>query len=256
MMPRSFRTAFSARKPLLGAFIKSPNWQGIEIIGAQGYDFTVIDEEHAPFNRETVDVLILAARASGVAPLVRVRGIESILQALDCGAEGVMVPHISSKARAEAAVAACFYGIGRRGYSPSGRAGNYGAVNRAEHLAGQDNSNTLIAMIEDPEALAEIDAICAVPGITGLFIGRGDLTAAYAASGLDAPQVVAAVDAILAAAWRANLPVAMNVETPALAQSYATLGASAFIIGSDQGFLKKAAASTLASYADLRPRST
>lgn len=254
-MFRKFRSQFTARTPLLGAFIKSPAWQGVEMIGVQGYDFIVIDEEHAPLNRETVDGLILAARASGLAPIVRVPGVGGILQALDCGAEAVMVPHISTPSRALAAVEASFYGVGRRGYSPSGRAGQYGSASRAEHLAGQDGSIALIAMIEDPEALQEIDVICAVPGITGLFIGRGDLAAAFGAAGLDAPQVVAAVETILAAAQRANLPVAMNVETPALARTYAALGVSAFIIGSDQGFLKKAAASTLASYADLRSRS-
>lgn len=249
--PREFRKRFCAREPLLGAFIKSPARQGIEIVAAQGYDFVVIDEEHAPFNRETVDDLILTARASGIAPLVRVPGIDGILQALDCGAEGVMVPHISSRARAEAAVEACFYGIGRRGYSPSGRAGAYGSVKRDAHVSEQDNSNALIAMIEDPEALEQIDDICATPGITGLFIGRGDLTAAYGASGLDAPKVVAAVDTILKAARRAKLPVCMNVASPTLAQSYEAQGATAFIIGSDQGFLKKAAGAALATYSGL-----
>lgn len=248
---RDFRKRFCAREPLLGAFIKSPSRQGIEIIAAQGFDFAVIDEEHAPFNRETIDDLILAARANGIAPLVRVPGIDGILQALDCGAQGVMVPHISSRARAQSAVQACFYGIGRRGYSPSGRAGNYGSVKRDGHVSEQDNSNALIAMIEDPEALDQIDDICATPGITGLFIGRGDLTAAYGASGLDAPEVVAAVDTILAAARRANLPVCMNVASATLAQSFKSQGSTAFIIGSDQGFLKKAAGAELAKYSDL-----
>lgn len=248
---RDFRNRFCARDLLLGAFVKSTARQGIEIIAAQGYDFVVIDEEHAPFNRETVDELILTARASGIAPIVRVPGIDGILQALDCGAEGVMVPHISSRNDAEMAVAACFYGIGRRGYSPSGRAGNYGSVKRGDHINEQDNHNALIAMIEDPEALEQIDDICATPGITGLFIGRGDLTAAYGASGLDAPEVVAAVETILIAAQKANLPVCMNVASPSLAHSYQTQGSTAFIIGSDQGFLKKAAAATLAEYSDL-----
>lgn len=252
---RNFRKRFCARDLLLGAFIKSTARQGIEIIAAQGYDFVVIDEEHAPFNRETVDELILTARASGIAPIVRVPAIDGILQALDCGAEGVMVPHISSRDDAEMAVAACFYGIGRRGFSPSGRAGNYGSVKRGDHISGQDNSNALIAMIEDPEALDQIDAICATPGITGLFIGRGDLTAAYGASGLDSPEVIAAVETILAAALKADLPVCMNVASSALAQSYKAQGSTAFIIGSDQGFLKKAAAATLSEYSDLGAQS-
>ena len=251
MMRRDFRARLTARDRLLGAFVKSPAWAGVEILGAAGFDFVVIDEEHAPFNRETVDMPTLTARAAGCAPLVRVPNAAGALQALDGGAEGVLIPHVSSAARAREAVEACFYGIGRRGYSPSGRAGRYGAVDRAGHVTEQDGTNALIAMIEDPEALEEIDAICATPGLSALFIGRGDLTAALGAPGLDAPEVVRAVDAILAAGARAGLPVMMNVAGPAAAARFAAQGASAFIIGSDQGFLRKAAGAALTDYSDI-----
>ncbi len=250
-MIRQFHQNFIARKSLFGAFVKTPAYQGMELLAQQGFDFAVIDEEHAPFNRESVDALILAARATKIAPLVRVPGIEGILQALDCGAEGVMVPHITSPDSAKAAVEACYYGIGRRGYSPSGRAGRYGGVKRGEHVTEQDKSNALIAMIEDPEAIDQIEAICAVPGLTGLFIGRGDLTAAFGASALDAPEVVSAVNTILKAAKTAGLPVMMNVSNRTEADAFAALFSSAFIIGSDQGFLKKGARLALADYAGL-----
>ena len=249
-MTRDFRARLTARARLHGAFIKSPSWTGAEMLGAAGYDFIVIDEEHAPLHRESVDALILAARASGCAPLVRVPNAAGALQALDGGAEGVLVPHISTPEKAQEAVEACFYGLGRRGYSPSGRAGRYGAVNRAEHVAAQDGTVALVAMIEDPEALDCIDAICATPGVTALFIGRGDLTAALGAPGLEAPEVVRAVEEILAAGARAGLPVMMNVAKPEETARFAAQGASAFIIGSDQGFLRKAAAAALAAHAE------
>lgn len=243
-----FRSKLTARQPLHGAFVKSPGLPGVEIIGALGFDFIVIDEEHAPFNRETVDMMLMAARASRLAPLVRVPGIDGILQALDGGAVGVMVPHISSPERARAAVDACYYGIGRRGFSPSGRAGRYGSVTRRDHMTDQDNQTALIAMIEDPEALDQIDAICATPGITALFIGRGDLTAAFGAAGPDEPVVAAAIDTIFAAAQRADLPVMVYEGARDKARAFADKGATAFIIGSDQGYLKQAAKASLADF--------
>src|SRR3954463_12347011 len=68
----SFRRRFSARQAVVGTFIKTPTTHATEIFGALGYDFVVIDEEHAPFDRETTDVALLAARASNVAGIVRV----------------------------------------------------------------------------------------------------------------------------------------------------------------------------------------
>src|SRR5579872_5207064 len=68
----SFRRRFSARQPVVGTFIKTPTTHATEIIGALGYDFVVIDEEHAPFDRETTDVVLLAARAGNLAGIVRV----------------------------------------------------------------------------------------------------------------------------------------------------------------------------------------
>lgn len=251
-MTRSFTSRFTARQGLLGSFLKTPAVQPVEILSKTGMDFIVIDEEHAPFNPETVDHMILTARATGIAPLVRVPSTDAILRVLDCGAEGVLVPHVSSPEKAAQMVDACFYQIGRRGFSPSGRAGAYGGVKRWDHMRDQDATVAAIAMIEDAEALDHLDAICATPGLTGLFIGRGDLTAAL---GADAPTdsiVTDAVSAILSAAKRAGKPVMMMVESPALAQGFADQGANAFIVGSDQSFLKRAATQAAADYAAFR----
>src|SRR5436309_10374565 len=83
----SFRRRFSARQAVVGTFIKTPTTHATEIFGALGYDFVVIDEEHAPFDRETTDIALLAARASNVAGIVRVSSDDpaKILSVLDCG---------------------------------------------------------------------------------------------------------------------------------------------------------------------------
>jgi 2-keto-3-deoxy-L-rhamnonate aldolase RhmA len=126
----SFRRRFSARQHLVGSFIKTPTTHATEIYGALGYDFVVIDEEHAPFDRAMTDIVLLAARASNIAGIVRVSSDDpsGILSCLDCGATGVLVPHVATIEKARAVAAAARYRGGRRGYSGSPRAGGYGAT--------------------------------------------------------------------------------------------------------------------------------
>src|SRR5258708_4111633 len=181
--PVEFRARFAAGEQLVGTFIKTPTSHGIEILGDLGYDFVVIDEEHAPFDRVSIDVGILAARASGTAGFVRVAAptADNILSVLDCGATGVLVPHVSSVAKAKEIVAASRYRGGRRGFSGSPRAGRYGGAGMAQHIEAQDKTVTVIAMIEDPEALDPIAAIPALRAPHHFLICRADQPAAVCA---------------------------------------------------------------------------
>ncbi len=251
--PSSFRTRFRERALLTGTFIKTPTPHAIEIVGALGFDFVVIDEEHAPFNPEATDIALLAARAAGTAGIVRVASASAadMLRVLDCGATGVLVPHVDSAAKAREVVAACRYRGGKRGYSGSARAGGYGGAKVWDHVTRSDAATTVIAMIEDPPALAEIDAILAVEGLDGVFIGRGDLTVALGAAANTAPEVMAAVETVLAAAQRAGKPVCVMVGSAGEAKGFRGMGASVFIVSSDQGFLRKMAAQTLAEMTEL-----
>src|SRR5256885_9287809 len=151
----SFRRRFSARQAVVGSFIKTPTTHATEIFGALGYDFVVIDEEHAPFDRATTDVVLLAARASNLAGIVRVSSDDpaKILSCLDCGASGVLVPHVATVEKAPAGAAAARYRGGRRGYSGSARAGAYGGTPVLSLVDEQDASVFASAKIEDPQAL-------------------------------------------------------------------------------------------------------
>jgi 2-keto-3-deoxy-L-rhamnonate aldolase RhmA len=249
----SFRRRFADGQHLVGSFIKTPTPHATEIFGALGYDFVVIDEEHAPFDRATTDIVVLAARASNVASIVRVSSDDptKILSCLDCGATGVLVPHVASVEKARAVAAATRYRGGRRGYSGSPRAGNYGATPMWQLVDEQDASVCVIAMIEDPEALDHIDEIAAVDGIHGLFIGRGDLTVSLGVKSSADPKVQQAVKRIIAAAKQAHKPVCVMVGGAAEARDFADLGASAFIISSDQGLMRRAAAQSFAEFNKL-----
>src|SRR5215472_7585724 len=119
-LPTTFRQRLAAGQHLVGTFIKTPTTHATEILGALGFDFIVIDDEHAPFDRIAIDTLLLAARAVGTAGLVRVASSDAsyLLSVLDCGATGVLVPHVASAAKAREVAAACRY-RGKRGYSGS-----------------------------------------------------------------------------------------------------------------------------------------
>ncbi|MBN9553051.1 MAG: aldolase, partial [Alphaproteobacteria bacterium] len=213
------------------------------ILGGVGFDFAVIDEEHAPFDRVTIDNLLLAARASNIAGLVRVAEptAAKLLAVLDDGAAGVLVPHVDSAAKAKDVVAGCRYRGGRRGFSNSPRAGGYGRLGIWDHIDKADASVAVIAMIEDPEALDVVDDIVAVQGLDGVFIGRGDLTVAMGATGLADPRVKAAAEKVIAAARKVGKPACIMVADAKEAAEWRGLGASAFIVASDQGFMRQAA---------------
>jgi 2-keto-3-deoxy-L-rhamnonate aldolase RhmA len=249
----SFRHRLAAGEHLVGTFLKTPTLHATEILGALGYDFVVIDEEHAPFDRGAIDVALFAAKASGTAGLVRVASAAPahLLSVLDLGATGVLVPHVASAAMAQSVALACRYRGGKRGYSGSPRSGGYGAGKMWATIDANDATVTVIAQIEDPEALDEIDAIAAVDGIDALFIGRGDLTCAMGAAKNDAPEVRDAVDRIAEAAKKAGKPVAVFVGGLPEATWLKERGATAFVVSSDQGFLRRAAADALKEIAAL-----
>jgi staphyloferrin B biosynthesis citrate synthase len=253
----TFRHRLAGGEQLIGTFIKTPTSHTSEIIGDIGYDFVVIDEEHAPFDRVTIDAALLGARAAGTAGIVRVARPDAanILSALDDGAVGVLVPHVATAAKAREVVMAARYRGGRRGFSNSPRAGRYGGIGLSPHLAQADAQTTVIAMIEDPEALDEIDAIAGVEGIDAFFLGRGDLTVALGAETMDAPEVRNAAERICAAARKASMPLCAMVGGATESGWLSELGVTAFIVASDQAFMRRAASAALQEFKNARSKS-
>ena len=246
-----FRRRLKERQRLLGTFVKIPTTHATEILAGIGFDFVVIDQEHAPFDRAAIDIMILAARASNIAGFVRVGdpSDSNILSVLDCGAAGVFVPHVDSAEKARRIAAACRYRGGHRGFATTTRAGRFGDATYADHAEEQDSLVTCIAMIEDVAALNEIDAIAAVKGIDAFFIGRGDITAAIGASSITSAETRKIVESVMAAAREADMPVIVLSPNRDDAADMAKLGASAFLIANDQNFLKQAARKAFGEFA-------
>jgi 2-keto-3-deoxy-L-rhamnonate aldolase RhmA len=246
-----FRKRLTDRELVVGTFIKTPTGHATEILGDLGFDFVVIDEEHAPFDRGSTDATLVAARVANTAGIVRVPNPSALLSVLDCGATGVLVPHVDSEAKAREVVAACRYRNGHRGFSNSPRAGGYGRLKYWEHVDQSDAQVTVIAMIEDPPALDVIDAIVAVEGLDAVFIGRGDLTVSLGVDGPGTPEVKAATETITAAALKAGKAVLAMSPGGDDAKWLKGLGVSGMIVASDQGFMRQAAGRALSEFREL-----
>lgn len=228
---------------LWGSFLKTPSSILVEVLAHAGLDLLCIDAEHAPFDRAAIDLCVMAARANGLPIVVRTPSAspEHILNAMDCGADGVLLPHICSAEEARASVAAAQYGRGGRGYAGSSRAAAYGLTPIPRHLATSAERTVVIAQIEDIEAVEAINEIAAVSGLDALFVGRIDLTIALGETDPDASSVLTAVGRILGEGQRAKVPVGMFVPRDVDVAYWRAKGAQLFLQGSDHSFLRAGA---------------
>ncbi len=150
----------------------------VELFGAIGYDFVMIDCEHGPMDLDQVEHMVRGAEVFEITPIARIpdHADSTILRFLDRGVQGIIVPHVNTKEQADAvARAARYYPDGHRGVG-GGRAHDYGVKSARDESTSWVNSQTLvIPMIEDTEAVENLDAILTVPGIDVLHVASGDL---------------------------------------------------------------------------------
>jgi 2-keto-3-deoxy-L-rhamnonate aldolase RhmA len=227
----------------LGTFVKTASPHVVEVLGTTKLDFVCLDAEHAPMDRATLDLMVLASRAANIAAFIRIAEVNPavVLSALDIGAAGILVPHVDSAEQARAVVAMARYQGGTRGFSSSPRFAGYGSAGMKEALRRGDEAQ-VICQIESPEAVEAAEAIVATPGVAGIFVGRADLALAM---GLDNPRderVLAATTRVLQAAKAAGKIAGMHVAGNAERDQFAALGADWFIVSSDQTLLRQAAA--------------
>ena len=236
------RDRIRAGERLIGTFVKTPAPHVVELLGLAGLDFIVVDQEHAPIDLGALDLLTLAARSVGLPMLIRsaTARADAIWPALDAGAVGVMVPHVCDTDQTVAVADAVKYARGKRGFSPSVRAGGYGTLDAAAYRAAADATSVIMAQIEDAAALDHLDAIAAQPDVDVLFIGPSDLSLSLGC-GLASPQMEAAIDRVIAAAQGAGKAAGIYVGSDAQINPMAARGVSVFVCGSDQGLLLNAA---------------
>lgn len=165
-------------KVVFGAIVNRYAPDLVELFGAIGYDFVMIDCEHGSMHLDQVEHMVRAAEVFDITPITRVPNHEEsvILGYLDRGVQGIIVPHVNTRESAEAvARAARYYPEGRRGVG-GGRAHDYGVgVSRSESTAWINSQLLVIPMVEETEAVDNLDAILTVAGVDILHVASGDL---------------------------------------------------------------------------------
>ncbi len=180
MRENTLKQKLQAGKAVFGVMITFPSAPVVEMLGQLGFDWVLLDNEHGNITVDNVEDLVRAADLTGIAPIVRPVGNrpEIIAPFLDRGAWGVQVPHVNTAAEAEASVDAVkYYPLGHRGIFSRSRPANYGFSGSTEDYIKQANDNTLVClMLEEVEAIENLDELVRVDGVDVYFIGSGDLS--------------------------------------------------------------------------------
>ncbi|WP_417271507.1 HpcH/HpaI aldolase family protein [Celeribacter sp.] len=233
------RDAVSKRIPLRGPFVAIPTPMTVEIVAGANPDFICIDTEHSPISDGLLTDMLRAADIARVPAIVRVRSNlpQNISAALDAGACGVLVPHISTADEARAVVkAARFAPHGTRGAGP-GRAASY--LRDIEASIERARKETFVAIqLETLQAVQNVDDILSVAGIDLVFIGPGDLGVDAEAHACD-DTLDALIERLVSSAQVAGVPV--GIFTADRSASKRWLSRLSFVIeGSDALFLTHA----------------
>jgi 2-keto-3-deoxy-L-rhamnonate aldolase RhmA len=236
--------------PPIGTFMKIPAVETVEIVKLAGFDFIVLDAEHALLSLSDLNHMILAARALGISPVVRVpdHGYGDVQRILDAGAAGLFFPHVADRAECEQVIRQASHPpYGTRGAGGGMRAGNWGVAGRAS--AGRASASYVkdgvdkvmrIPMIEERVAVDNADEILAVEGVDGVFIGPGDLSMTMGMKATDA-EVQSAIEEVRKKAKAAQVPVGTVAAGAAGARRLIEKGYDFILVSNDTGMLAKAA---------------
>lgn len=238
------KTRLQNSQPVLGVLSNSTDPTIAELCGFSGLDFYMIDGEHSPVTTAQVQDIVRACELSGITPLARVRSNDSklILQYLDAGVMGIMMPGVKTVAEAERLVQAVKYPpLGNRGFGPV-RANDYllGSMNQGEAVDVANEQTLVLPQIEDKEAIENIDALMAVEGIDGFIIGPRDLAMSmgfYDGPGHD--EVKRTIAGVVEKIRKAGLIVGTTAATGDQARALIDRGVL-FCLNSVAGLLKSA----------------
>ena len=222
-----------------------------EAIAREGFNTVTIDQQHGLWGTDATVTGIAAIRAAGAAPVVRIPlGAFAVAsRALDFGAEGIIAPMINTVADAKAFVSATKYPpLGERSWGPTRAMTLAGIGDMKTYLRDANENIVTLAMIETRTAMANLDAIAAVPGIDVLFVGPSDLSIGLTdGAELDphSATVEAALDKIVAACRKAGKVAGLYCANAERAVACAKRGIRFLAVGSDLGFLRAGTAAQL-----------
>jgi 4-hydroxy-2-oxoheptanedioate aldolase len=221
-----------------------------EILGDAKPDWVLIDTEHAPIELPGVLEQLRALEGSGVSALVRPAWNDPVIfkRLLDSGAQTLLVPYVQSADEARRAVAATRYPPeGYRGVAVVHRANRYGRVDDYFHRAARELC--VLVQLETRAGADNLEAIAAVEGVDGVFVGPSDLAAALGHLGNNRhPEVRAAIEQLGARAVKAGIPIGILATVEGDARAFFDMGFSYVAVASDLGMLRKASDEIIARF--------
>lgn len=241
---RSLRRRLLDGEVCAGPFLKIPSPEVTELAGIAGFDLVVIDLEHSQFSMETAVSVVRAATARGIDAVVRTTENASaeISRALDLGASGLIVPHVSSVADARAVVQhARFHPLGERGMDLYARSAGWGGTERDAYLRHANEEILVGVMVEGAAAVDDLEDIATVEGVDLLFIGPYDLSQSLGFPGqISHPEVVGAIERAAATATEHGRVLGLYVDDVDTAVRYRELGVRFIGMANDADILRQA----------------
>lgn len=252
--PNDFKRALDQGSAQIGIWMGLCNPVTSEICALAGYDWCLIDCEHAPNTIETTLRQLQALAAYPIAPVVRPAWNDpvEIKRLLDIGARNLLIPMVQSAEEARQAIAAVRYAPeGIRGVGAAvSRVARWGAI--PDYLPQAKDDICVLCQVETAEALSQLKDILAVEGVNGVFIGPADLAASMGHLGNPGhPDVQAAIDNAIVEIRRAGKAPGILQGDVASAKHYLSLGAQFVAVGVDAVLLRRAASDLLAQFGEV-----
>ena len=249
--PNPFKRALAAGRTQIGLWFTLASNYAVETVASAGFDWILLDMEHAPNELESLlSQLQACAGYPSTHPVVRVpwNDAVTIKRVLDVGAQSILVPMVSSAEEARAAVAATRYPpAGVRGVAGTTRATRFGRIPGYATRAHEELC--VLVQVETAQALAELDAILAVDGVDGVFIGPADLHASLGYPGeLHHPAVWPKIEDAMRRIRAAGRAPGFLTPSEPDARRVLELGAQFVAVGSDIGLLARGADALIAKY--------
>ncbi len=231
-----------------GTWSQTGSPEVLEILGYSGkFAFTIIDTEHGFYDLGAAENLVRAANASRISPIVRVMANENhlITKALDIGAEGILVPQITTRAEAEKVVAATkYYPKGNRGACPFIRVGHHLVTDWAEYATKANEDVLVMVLVEGETGIRNLPEIAKTEGLDAIMLGPMDLSVSLGIGGqLDHPKVVEHIAQTIKVCDQENVSFFLpnfHLDMHQAAESikkWRSVGCKYFTVGSDKMFL-------------------
>lgn len=250
-LPRNaFKHALAASTPQIGLWSSLSSNYSVEVIAGAGFDWILLDTEHSPNDLENLLTQLQAAAPYPTQPVVRVpwNDMVTIKRVLDVGAQSLLIPYVSTAEEARAAVAHTRYPpAGVRGVAGTTRATRFGRV--ADYARRAHEELCVLVQVETQAALDNIEAICAVPGVDGVFIGPADLHASLGHAGEIAnPKVKPLIDDAIGRIRKSGKAPGILTPSEPDARHWLECGALFVAVGADVGILARGAEALAAKF--------